>query len=79
LRGKVAITKIRISKIFLWNEWRVIPCLKIAFKNADRQSSNSYSHLKVQSHSIAMHLKEVIENWTQITGFYIELMAFEDY
>jgi hypothetical protein len=48
--------------MFLWNEWRVIPCLKIIFKNADRQSSNSYSHLKVQSHSIAMHLKEVIEN-----------------
>jgi hypothetical protein len=56
------ITKIRISKIFLWIQWRVIPCLKIVFKNADLQSSNSYSHLKVQSHSIAMHLEEVIEN-----------------
>jgi hypothetical protein len=40
----------------------VIPSLKVVFKNADRQSSNSYSRLKVQSHSIAMHLKEVIEN-----------------
>jgi hypothetical protein len=56
-KGKVTITKTRISKTFLWNQWHVIPCLKIVFKNADRQSSNNYSHLKVKSHSIVMHSK----------------------
>ncbi len=72
LKGKVAITKTGISKMFLCNQYRVIPSLKIIFKNADRQSSNSYSHLKVQSRSIAMHSNQRTANSIQSIGFQME-------